>query len=152
MLPVLSTQNTGSSLTAALTPLLANISSTYGDQFIIDISNVTTTPNFYDWWVAGNKPENAGADIVVGSWLLSADALNDTDALETALKGVLTNAGAPGLTFYLLGGKGTADVVPRGGSDAVNPAWRKAIVHAGTYYFHAFAPFDTTPIKLTERN
>ena len=36
------------------------------------------------------------------------------------------------MNFYLLGGKGVADAVPRGGSDAVNPAWRKAVVHAGS--------------------
>jgi hypothetical protein len=130
MLPVLSPENTTSSLTNALTPLLENISSTYPGQFIVSISNVTTSPTFYDWWFKGNKPANAGTNSVIGSRLIGADALHDTDALETALKGILPDSG---LAFYLLGGKGLANSVPSGGSNAVNPAWRRAIVHASSY-------------------
>ena len=34
-----------------------------------------------------------------------------------------------GSQAYLVGGKGVKDVVPRGGSDAVLPAWRDSLVH-----------------------
>jgi hypothetical protein len=134
MLPVLSPQNTSSSLTSALTPILANISATYPNEFLISVSNVMEHPTFYDWWRANNGPYYAGIELVVGSRLLSADALHDVAALETAVKGVLpSDVGGVGMNFYLLGGKGIADAVPRGGSDAVNPAWRKALVHASSY-------------------
>ncbi|TVY64202.1 FAD-linked oxidoreductase patO, partial [Lachnellula suecica] len=132
MLPVLSAQNTTSSLSDALKPLLAKISSKYPEQFIVNISNVTTSPTFYDWWFKGSKPDYAGIDIITASRLIGADALRNTDALETTLRGVLSNPALVGFNFYLLGGRGLADAVPRGGSDAVNPAWRKAIVHAVT--------------------
>lgn len=112
---------------------MANISATYPKEFVISISNVTEYPTFYDWWSYSNGPYNAGTELVLGSRLLSADALQDVAALETAVTGVLTSkVGGGGMNFYLLGGKGNADVVPRGGSDAVNPAWRKAVVHAGS--------------------
>ena len=139
MLPVLSPQNTSDSLNAALAPILANISTTYPDQFVFSVSNVTTYTTFYDWWLHFNGPDNAGTELVIGSRLIGADALRDTNAVETALKGVLpSDIGTAGLSFYLLGGKGVADAVPRGGSDAVNPAWRKALVHCGSCPAHQF--------------
>jgi hypothetical protein len=134
MLPVLSPQNTSASLTAALAPLFANISSTYPNQFIFQVSNVTSFPTFYDWWLPSNGPNYAGVELVVGSRLISGDVLHDTSAVETYLKGVLpASAGGQSLNFYLLGGKGVADAKPRGGSDAVNPAWRRGLIHAGSY-------------------
>jgi hypothetical protein len=69
MFPVISPKNTSSSLTAALTPVLVSISSTYLDQFLISILNVTIWPTLYDFWLIINR---------------RADALRDTDALETA--------------------------------------------------------------------
>lgn len=132
MLPVLSSQNTTSSLTAALTPLLANISTTHPNQTFTTISSVTTWPTFYDWWLTRNSSDYAGVELVVGSRLIGADALRDTATLETALKGVApSNVSGKGVNFYLLGGKGLTDTVPRGGSDAVNPSWRNSLVHAG---------------------
>lgn len=140
MLPVLSPLNTTSSLTAALTPLLSNISYTFPDQFFITMSNVTTSPTFYDWWSSGAHPNYAGIELFIGSRLIGAEALLDTDALETALKGIFpSDIGGLGWNFELLGGKGLADVVPRGGSDAVNPAWRRSLIHASSYPFDALA-------------
>ena len=151
MLPVLSPQNTSSSLTSALTSVLANISATYPNEFLVSISNVTEYPTFYDWWSADNGPYYAGFELVIGSRLLSADALQDVAALETAVKGVLpSELGGVSINFYLLGGKGVADAVPRGGSDAVNPAWRKAVVHAGSY--HSPIPSQTPTNRKTNSN
>jgi hypothetical protein len=133
MLPVLSPLNTSLSLSSALLPILNNISSTYPDVSIFS-SNVTEYPIFHAWWLENNGPYYAGLELVIGSRLLSAPALSDISAIETALKGVLSVPEIP-LNFYLLGGKGITDALPRGGSDAVNPAWRKAIVHAVTGTF-----------------
>ena len=88
-LPVLSPQNTSSSLTSALTPILANISATYPNEFLISAPKVTEYPTFYDFWSGHNGPYYAGFELVIGSRLLSADALQDVAALETAVKGVI---------------------------------------------------------------
>jgi hypothetical protein len=52
-------------------------------------------------------------------------------ALKEALKGYIGEGLTASGTLYLLGGKGVWDAQPRGGSDAVNPAWRKALGHFG---------------------
>lgn len=141
MLPVLSPENTTSSLSAALRPLLTHISSKYSDQLSITISNVDTFSTFYEWWFENTGPNYAGIELIVGSRLLGSEALRNTSALETALKGVISHKYAQSLNFYLLGGKGIADTKPRGGSNAVNPAWRKALVHAGSDSFYFFLDF-----------
>jgi len=69
----------------------------------------------------------AGVDKVVGSWLLPADTLTDEDFKDT----LMTFLGESGGRLYMVSGKGVWDAEPRGGGDAVNPAWRKALVHAG---------------------
>lgn len=65
---------------------------------------------------------------MVGSWLLPAETLTHNEDFGDALKTFMGDAGA---RFYMVSGKGVWDAVPRGGSDAVNPAWRKALIHAG---------------------
>jgi hypothetical protein len=39
--------------------------------------------------------------------------------------------GDAGGRLYMVSGKGVWNSKPRGGSDAVNPAWRKTLIHAG---------------------
>ena len=50
----------------------------------------------------------------------------------SALKEAIQAATEPNgmIDFYLLGGKGVRDAKPRGGSSAVNPGWRKALIHS----------------------
>lgn len=149
MLPILSPQNTSSSLLDLLTPILSNISATYPGEFSVMLGNVTTYDTFYDWWVPSNGPNNAGVENLVGSRLLGEEALTDVLAVEAALEGILSQSGegsALGLQLCLLGGKDLGNVVPRGGSDAVNPAWRKALVHASR------SPFHSPPVLLLPKN
>jgi len=35
------------------------------------------------------------------------------------------------MKFYMFGREGIENALPRGGSNAANPAWRRAVVHAG---------------------
>ena len=133
MLPVLSPTNTSSSFLSALNPLLDTVTDEYPNQFSVSLSNITEWNSFYDWWINTRSLEYAGIELVVASRLLGAEALHNIEALETALKGLLpVSEVGTSINFYLLGGKGITNAVPRGGSDSVNPAWRKAIVHAGT--------------------
>ena len=73
-----------------------------------------------------NGTAGGGAHMV--SRLLDEKSLtSDPEALKEAL------AAATGpsemIDFYLLGGKGVHDAKPRGGSNSVNPGWRKAYIH-----------------------
>ncbi|KAH8656592.1 hypothetical protein BGZ60DRAFT_518731 [Tricladium varicosporioides] len=95
------------------------------------LSNFLSLSTFYDWWLTRNSSDYAGIELVVGSRLVGTDALQNIDALETALKGVApSNTAGKGLNFYLLGGEGVRNAVPRGGMNAINPAWRRSLVHA----------------------
>lgn len=129
ILPVLSTSNSSSSLTAALDPIVAYINATYPNQFVFSF-NATTWPSFYAWWAQNNGPDNAGADLLIGSRLLDTTALT---ANITTLKNAIKAATKPGsgTMANFVSGKGVWNAKPRGGGDAVNPAWRKAVIHFG---------------------
>ncbi|KAH8811453.1 hypothetical protein F5884DRAFT_672266 [Xylogone sp. PMI_703] len=127
VMPALSASNTSASVDAAISPVIANISATYPNQWGFFL-NTTTYPSFYDWFKDNNGPNNAGIDMAIGSRLLDEKALTSN---LTALKLALQSSTAPGGTpsLYLVSGKGVRDAVPRGGSNAVLPAWRTSLVH-----------------------
>lgn len=126
-IPVLHPSNTPASLTGAVGQIFSHLNTTYPDEFVFSI-NGATYPDFYSWWLPSNGPNYAGYDILAGSWLLPEESLT---ANLTALKIALQNSMPPEGqgNADLVSGKGVWDVVPRGGSDAVNPAWRKALIH-----------------------
>lgn len=115
-----------STLEDLLKPSLSHVNEMYSNQIT---TNATPTlfPNFYSMSLAYADDTGAGVDKVVGSRLLPPETLTD-DAFSGALKDFL---GAKGGRLYMVSGKGVWDAKPRGGSDAVNPAWRKALIHAG---------------------
>ena len=86
----------------------------------------------------------AGQDIVLGSRLLDKETVTGNQTrLKEAIKGFVgTGPGSSGGPF-LLGGRGVWDAVLRDGSDAVNPAWRKALAH-----FSEFVLFEKGKLKL----
>jgi hypothetical protein len=132
LLPVLSPENTTTSIAAAIDPILANINETWPGYFQF-ATNAITYPSFYDWWLYTNGPDWAGVDFMVGSRLLPAEALTaNLTALKIALQGFV-NPQAADISVDFVSGKGVWNAVPRGGSDAVNPAWRKAVVHVSKY-------------------
>jgi hypothetical protein len=90
----------------------------------------TLYKDFYSYYAVNNGPLNAGFDIVLGSRLLDEETL--TKNLTAVIEAFKTTT-PPGSTtdVYLVGGKGVQNAVPRGGSNAVNPAWRKALAHTG---------------------
>jgi len=126
-IPVLYPSNTSASLTDAVKQIFSHLNATYPNEFVFSISPVTY-PDFYSWWSFSNGPHYAGYDLLAGSWLLPEESLT---ANLTALKIALQNSMPPGGggNAYLVSGKGVWDALPRGGSDAVNPAWRKALIH-----------------------
>lgn len=97
--------------------------------------------------MANNGPLTAGYDVLVGSRLLDADSLTKN---QTAVIEAFETATPPGSSsqVHLVAGHGVRDAVPRGGSDAVNPAWRKALVHASMFYKFSFSSAFTFTIGL----
>jgi hypothetical protein len=130
-IPALSSSNTTDSLAAAFNPIFTHVEETWPGQFVSGISN-RTYPSFNDFFLETSGPNEAGIDLKIGSRLLDAKALSaDLPALKSALKVAM---GGPGgsIMSHLVSGKGVRDAVPRGGSNSVNPAWRKSLVHAST--------------------
>ncbi|KAI0172632.1 FAD-binding domain-containing protein [Hypoxylon sp. FL1284] len=94
-------------------------------------------PSFQAWYSTHFDETSAGSDMYVGSHLLDAAALTtNTTAVSEAFR-VLGEANA-----FLVGGRGVKSAKPRGGSNSVNPSWRRTIVHA-TGSLH-FAPLNET--------
>ncbi|KAF8855701.1 FAD-binding domain-containing protein [Acephala macrosclerotiorum] len=129
ILPSLHPENTSESLTAAVKQVLADATSAYPGRFAT-YTNTTSYEDFWGYYKTNNGPLDAGNDGLLGSRLLDGKALmGNLSALAEAYK----TASAPGLgsQAYLVSGKNVWNAKPRGGSNAVNPAWRKAYVHSG---------------------
>ncbi|TVY27110.1 putative FAD-linked oxidoreductase [Lachnellula hyalina] len=137
LLPALHTENTTESLTATLQKVLDDVTAPYPNQFPLSISS-QSFPGFYTWYLPHNGPNNAGFDAQTGSRLLDGKALTNAPGLKEALK-ILIPAQSP-LQIYLVNGKGVHNARPRGGGNAVNPAWRSAYVHS--VVGAEWAPFD----------
>lgn len=132
VLPVLSPENTTDSIASAFEPILTHINTTWPGYFQFE-TNAAVFPSFYDWWIDSNGPDDGGVEVMVGSRLLPAEALTaNLTALKVGLQGFL-NPQEDGISVDFVSGKGVWNAVPRGGSDAVNPAWRKAVIHMSKY-------------------
>jgi hypothetical protein len=131
LLPILSPVNSSTSVMDTLAPIWEYITTTYPNQLSFSFS-AATYPSFYEWWITFNGPNNAGANLIVGSHLLDIPSLT---ANVTALKEAMRTFTPPGGSSManMVSGKGVWNAVPRGGSDAVNPAWRKSLVQYGTF-------------------
>ncbi|KAK0655897.1 hypothetical protein B0T16DRAFT_315247 [Cercophora newfieldiana] len=116
-----------STIDTILHPLLSHINTTYPTFQVLTIPE--EHPSFYAWYQIHYDTSAAGSDVLVGSRLLSSSALTtNLTQSAAALRQFITplNFG----TAYLVSGKGVHHAVPRGGSNAINPAWRTAYVHA----------------------
>jgi hypothetical protein len=87
-------------------------------------------PSFLAWYSENYDTSAAGTNSYVGSRLLDAPAL--TSNLTKSAAAFESFARGEAATAYLVSGKGVHDAKPRGGGNAVLPAWRKAYVHAST--------------------
>jgi hypothetical protein len=115
-----------STLEHLLKPFLRHVNKTYSDKITTKATS-TIFPNFYSLFLKYADDAGAGVDKVVGSRLLPPATLTE-DAFRDALIDFMGDVGG---RLYMVSGKGVWDAKPRGGSDAVNPAWRKTLIHAG---------------------
>ncbi len=92
--------------------------------------SITVHLSYWDWFQTHHDTSTVGGNAYVGSRLLDGPALTANITATREAFRQFSSSGGIG-TAYLVGGKGVWNAKPRGGSDAVVPAWRKAYVHAG---------------------
>lgn len=157
LLPALHPSNSSDSLKSAINEIVTGATAPYPFQFFTSVTT-QTYPDFWAWYSVSNGPLGANHDQILGSRLLDGKALtgNLTALKETYQK--ITPKGSI-TSIYLVGGKNVMNAQPRGGSNAVNPAWRKAYVHSRRSHYTltsinpslivvtvvgvGWAPFDT---------
>jgi len=128
IMPVLHPENTSESINATLYKIFGQ--ATAGAPQYLFSATPTMYPDFWAWYSINNGPLDAGFDEYLGSRLLGEQALTENlTALAEAYKAATPMGGMT--SAYLVGGHGVMNAKPRGGSNAVNSAWRKAYVHAG---------------------
>lgn len=111
-------------------PITAHITATWPSTFEI-VQVPDAYPSFYAWFAEHYDTTPAGTNTVGGSRLLGAKELTANLTLNAQVFRQFSSNGAG--TAFLVAGKGVHNAEPRGGSNAVNPAWRRAYVHASTF-------------------
>lgn len=111
-------------------PIQQYINSTWPGQVLVQ-AIPTQFPDFHTWWQSNVNPSGVGVNDLIGSRLLDGSALSQPlPVLEQTLRAATPyNAAA---IAHLVSGPRLWSAKPRGGSDSVNPAWRKTYVHFGT--------------------
>lgn len=122
------------------TPLFAHINSTWTDVMISQ--DITTYSSFLAWYRDHYDMTTTGTNTYVGSRLLDAAAV--TTNLTASAEAFKQFSSGGVATAYLVSGKGVHNTRPRGGSDAVLPAWRNA-------YIHAAVGTDFPPLNATAK-
>lgn len=90
---------------------------------------VTEYDSWLGWFDKNFDSSQAGGSSYLVSRLLDGEALTgNPKKLNGALQAAMTSGGT--MSAFMVGGKGVQEAKPRGGSNAVNPAWRTAYVHA----------------------
>ncbi|KAF2092444.1 FAD-binding domain-containing protein [Rhizodiscina lignyota] len=126
-------------------PFWSHVNETYPNKTVAKAKS-TIFPNLYSLFLEYADTSGAGVDKVVGSRLLPSEALTD-DAFSNALIDFLGDSGG---RLYMVSGKGVWDAEPRGGNNAVNPAWRNALVHAVTS--QSWMPLNETQRAIVEHD
>ncbi|KAI0867405.1 FAD-binding domain-containing protein [Hypoxylon argillaceum] len=115
-------------------PIITYVNTTWPTAVVL--MDLVPYPSLASWLEVNSDQDAAGYDGYVGSHLLDATSLtSNTTAVGQAFETFNGEA-------FLVAGNGTRDAKPRGGSTAVNPSWRKTIVHATNGL--AFVPLNIT--------
>ncbi len=111
-----------SDLEDIIRPAISKITSAYpGVYAAMDFSHY---PDWNSWFKQNYDDTPTGHGTVMGSRLLDEKALTGND---TALRIALQDFSAGGeASVFIVSGKGVHNAQPRGGGNAVLPAWRKA--------------------------
>lgn len=108
-------------------PIFSYINNTWPNEFTI-VANTTFYPSHYSWYEVNYDPSPVGYENLMSSRLLDAHALtNNATAVKLAMERFAEGGAA---TVFMVSGKGVHNAQPRGGGNAVLPAWRTTYVHA----------------------
>lgn len=107
-------------------PVIAHVNSTWPGVFDIDYQS-KSFPSFLAWYQENYDTSESGLNSYLGSRLLDKAALTSNLSGSTAAYEKFVN-GIMGIA-HLVSGRGVHNARPRGGGNAVLPAWRKAYVH-----------------------
>ena len=125
----LMTDTNATQMTRLLAPHFYHINDTWPGVAIF--ANITQYASVNEWFSHNYDPSPSGLDLVMGSRLLDKQALTGN---ITALKsGLQKFSKGDQTTVFIVSGKGVHDAQPRGGSNAILPAWRKTYVHASKF-------------------
>lgn len=117
-----------SDLANILTPLNNTIQTRFGGDGTIFTDGVKAYSSWLDWFEVNYDHTSAGGVGVLESWLLDKKSLTeDPKAVVEAF--TAASKVYDGTMFFPIAGKGVQEAKPRGGSNAVNPGWRKAYIH-----------------------
>jgi hypothetical protein len=119
-----------SDITSLFDPIFSYINTTWPGEFAFS-ATPTWYSSHYAWYEVNYDPSPAGYENVMSSRLLDREAL--TGNLTMAKEAYELFAAGGGSNMFMVSGKGVHDAVPRGGSNAVLPAWRSTYVHASEY-------------------
>jgi hypothetical protein len=135
MLPLLFPGNTSDSLSDVVKAVFDAATAPFPPLTFFSSVSARTYPSFWDWYKDANGPLDAGSDVILGSRLLDQKALTgdgNASLVKATLKTLTAGSSKP-LMLYLVAGKGVRNARPRDGGNSVNPAWRRALVHAGMF-------------------
>ena len=90
-------------------------------------------PSLYAWYKIDKNTNPVGNNEAIASRLLDAKALSDVKALRAAMETSLPAGGL--VNVNLVSGPGLWHAKPPGGSDSVNPGWRKSYLEYGMFRF-----------------
>lgn len=126
----------------ALQTELNRMSADMVDKFGVEVALLLAEPiaeygSFLEWFEEHFDSGAAGQSGAFKSRLIGEEALNGNGDPEAIVDALLAATSPPlvGMSMFLLGGKGVNEAKPRGGSNAVNPGWRKALVHSSEYHY-----------------
>jgi hypothetical protein len=141
----------------AVQDILGPLNDTVQERFYGTAVVLALEVQSYDSWLEyydvhfDNGTTGGGAHMV--SRLLDEESLtSDPEALKKALTAATGASEREMIDFYLLGGKGVHNAKPRGGSNSVNPGWRKAYIHTREFEIVCFLVNARHPADATNNS
>lgn len=129
---MLQDSNDDEAIQKILKPVNDTLTAKWPGKAFIFVGDVVEYPSFLAWFSENFDSNTAGGSAYLVSSLLDEKSLSDTHALGEAFDTASKLTGF--VSYFMVAGKGVQEAKPAGGSNAVNPAFRRAYVHAGKYF------------------
>lgn len=115
-----------------LQPIFEHMNATWPGAFAFEVTSSRMFDRFQPWYDENYDRSAVGFNHFLASRLMDRESMEkDTNKTGEAF-GRFANGDQN--TVFIVSGKGVHEAKPRGGGNAVVPAWRKAYVHASKYF------------------